>query len=90
MISIIKNIRIITLLPCLDARFFKQIIEESSYLSTFFPLIIASHRFPKPAFFKITKEEILNNFVRILKSYYIIPLSIFIPVDPFDPILKFA
>ena len=89
-ISIIRNIRIIILPPCLDVRSLKQIIEESSWLLTIFPLIFASRRFPGLGFIRIIKVKILNKFGRIVKSYCIISFFVFMLANPFDPILKFA
>lgn len=65
----------------------KQIIEENSQFLTFFPSIFTYQIF-KPGFIRITKVKIFNNFQKVFKSYYIIPLFIFISINLFDLILK--
>ena len=57
---------------------------------TSLPLTFACHWFPRPGFISITRVNILINFWRIVKSCRILSLFVFIPTNPFYPILKFT
>lgn len=81
--------KIMTLPRCQGTRSSKQITKKNSQFSVSFSSTFLYCWFSRSGSFKVTKVTILYNFREILKSYFILPLFVYIPANLFDLIQKF-